>query len=536
MKFKELNIQNFRIIKDGVINFDPKLTTLVGENGAGKSTTCLALSRILSCVTSSLSDPITQADYPFGIAGPLSITLTLELEATELHDYLIAPLISTSDGYRTAEIRHGGLSFSANHICLGPEKSDQEYTWRQVAQRIVAGTIGDGQHKGMLTSWIVLDEAPGAGAMNTLGEYLRGRFRIAPEFRMRTQGSGATGAVESWAGSELTGALYNLSNHPERRQRDRFTAIKRSFETVFPRYEIEAVQEQQGSNNPQILFYVYGQNSPLTLKDISAGEHEILTFLTNLVSQTNLVVFIEHPEGALHPHGMRFLQETLTDASADNQIITTTHSPMFVNPESPDALRRFWRTGDGVKVRALESSKMTGRKRQQIHTALRRLDRGEVVFARSVVLVEEETTVEFLFGVAAKLGFGLNADGVSIVTVEGGNGFGPYHTLLESLGIPHVNLRDDSWGNNPAYPPNRFFSLGVSRASFEAFMDAEGLAELRQRIIKQIGNSKPRVAAEMARRLSPGEIPTIFREVLQTAVTLAVESPVLYLEGAAATS
>ena len=137
----------------------------------------------------------------------------------------------------------------------------------------------------------------------------------------------------------------------------------------------------------------------------------------------------------------------------------------------------------------------------------------------------EETTLEYLYGIAPKLGFGLDADGVSIIDVGGGSSFGPYHTLLESLGIPHVNLRDDSWGHNPHRPSDRFFSFGVKRASFEKYMDMQGVAELRQKISKHIGSSKPRVAAEMARRMEPEQIPAIFAEVLQTAVTLAAESP-----------
>ena len=555
MRFKEMRIQNFRGIKDAVIDFKHDLTTLVGENGTGKTTTCLAISRILSSVTSGLADPIQQMDHPFSVTGSLAITLTLELAPQDIHQSLISQLVpraleqseqdrlvrfldqETSEitlklpsklhGYRTAELQYGQLNLTANRMAIGsfPAPHTGESQWNPIAERIAGRDFGDVQLEEVSNRLLLLDAGPPAEVMNVLGQLLRSRFKISPEFRTRTPTREASAATDSWQGSQVTSALYNLMNHPNRDQRDRYDRIKLIFENLFPRYEMQAVLTQPGSNIPEILFYEQGQDSPLSLSELSAGEHEILTFLTNLVSQEGLVVFIEQPETTLHPHGMRFLQSALIDSASQNQIITATHSPYFVSPESPDSLRRFWRTDEGTKVRSLDLSKMREREQGQIRTALSRLDRREVVFARAVVLVEEETTLSFLYGIAPKLGFDLDAHAVSIISVDGGDGFRPYHTLLESLGIPHANLRDDSWGHHPNHPPDRFFSLGVKRASFEKYMDSKGFADLQKKISKQIGKSKPRRAAELARRLRPEQIPPLFRDVLMTTISLAAESP-----------
>ncbi len=63
MRIKSLNIQGFRCFRDLSMTFNPQLTTLVGENGTGKSTVGLAVSKLFrQCVTTS--DEFRAEDYP----------------------------------------------------------------------------------------------------------------------------------------------------------------------------------------------------------------------------------------------------------------------------------------------------------------------------------------------------------------------------------------------------------------------------------------------------------------------------------------
>ena len=158
----------------------------------------------------------------------------------------------------------------------------------------------------------------------------------------------------------------------------------------------------------------------------------------------------------------------------------------------------------------------------QIATALRNLGHREVLFARAVILVEDESQELFLRMVAPTLGYDLDAGSVSLIPVGGDGAYRPYVTLLESLGIPHVLLRDKTWGHNPKYPPERYFALG---AELENYLDDQGLGERRERIKSEIGTAKPRVASQLGSELSVEMIPAIFSKLLEAAVKLADGKP-----------
>jgi hypothetical protein len=135
-----------------------------------------------------------------------------------------------------------------------------------------------------------------------------------------------------------------------------------------------------------------------------------------------------------------------------------------------------------------------------------------------VVLVEDESQQEFLRAIASVLEHDIDEKSISVIEVGGHNGYGPYRILLDRLGIPYVALRDKGWGDNPSYPPKRYFSLGCE---LEAYFEKHGLAEIRYEIEKEVGRSKRRVAGVLGSRLTLEQIPSIFNEVLKAAMNLS---------------
>jgi len=166
---------------------------------------------------------------------------------------------------------------------------------------------------------------------------------------------------------------------------------------------------------------------------------------------------------------------------------------------------------------------LSGKEALQIARALRSVGDREVVFARAVILVEDESLQQFLRSVAPRLGYDLDAHSVSVVFTGGHGGHRPFHTLLESLGIPHIDLRDKPWGENTKFPPDRFFSLGME---FEEFIDQCGLGSLRSGLIEELGTAKPRIADALGSAIDEDKVPTVFGEVLSAAVSLAIGEPV----------
>jgi len=325
--------------------------------------------------------------------------------------------------------------------------------------------------------------------------------------------------MEAWSGSDVASTLLNLRNHRERTERLRYDQIVQLFSLLVPRYKVEAVESQPGSPVPEILFYEKGQAEPISLEAVSAGLHQILAWVSSLVGRRDLVVFVEHPEEHLHPHSIRFLRKLLSDNSADNQIILTTHTPYAIDPLFPESLRRFWWGSQGSSCRWIDRTSVADPDYGRMRRALRSVGDREMVFSRAVVLTEEETTQQFLLGVAPTHEMNLDADGVSVISVGGDAGFKPYRTLLDGLGIPYVCQRDRSWGQHPDYPPDRYFAL--DSPGFEAFMDGQGFLALRREVEMEVGTSKPRVAGELASRLTKDQVPSVFVQVLTTAVALA---------------
>jgi len=246
-----------------------------------------------------------------------------------------------------------------------------------------------------------------------------------------------------------------------------------------------------------------------------------LAFLINLIGQENLVIFIEHPEQHLHPHGMRFLFSIIQSASTRNQIVITTHDPHFVSSETIEGLPRAWWVGSGSQIRGANRGDLTTKQLAQIQTVFRILGNREAVFARSVILVENESQQLCVLGVAATLGFQLDANGVSVIPVGGETGYPPFFTLLDTLAVPYVCLKDKSWDRR-TYPADRFFSFGCE---LEDYLDKQALSREREAVVMEVGTSKPRVAAELARRLKAVQVPNLFSELLQAALDLATSEP-----------
>ncbi len=326
------------------------------------------------------------------------------------------------------------------------------------------------------------------------------------------------------SGSDTASALLNLKNHSSLSERARYEDVVKAFGTLFPRYLIAAVEQSPGAGVPDIQFLEAGEANPVSISSVSAGMHQALTLLVDLVAREGLIVFLEHPEQHLHPHSMRFLQSFLRKGAEVNQIIVATHEPYFVDPSAALGVRRFWWTKDAA-ARAFEfPTPMTNVQMAQIGTALRHPRNREIVFARSVLLVEDESQLGFLTAVAPTLDHDIDAHSVSIISVGSHDGYKPFEVLLKALGIPYVCLRDRRWGEKQRYPRDRFFSLG---AELEDYLDNNGLAEARQKVIHEVGTSKRRAASALGAIVTKEQIPPVFGDVLKAAVDLATGEPKL---------
>lgn len=124
------------------------------------------------------------------------------------------------------------------------------------------------------------------------------------------------------------------------------------------------------------------------------------------------IVAVEEPEAHLHPAAARAMWTAISDLPG--QKLVATHSGDLLARVPLTSVRRFCYDGSRIKVRRLQAGTLTKDDERKIALHVR-ATRGELLFARSWLLVEGATEVWLFEGIAEILGLDLERDGVRIV-------------------------------------------------------------------------------------------------------------------------
>jgi len=170
------------------------------------------------------------------------------------------------------------------------------------------------------------------------------------------------------------------------------------------------------------------------------------------------VVALEEPEAHLHPSAVRALWDML-DVIGGQKIIST-HSGDLLSEVDILQVRRLAKTADGISAFRVESALLSSEETRKFNHHIRR-SRGELLFARSWLLVEGETE-SWIFPAAARaLGMKLHRDGVRIVEYSQSD-VGLLAKVANSLGIPWYCVIDDDSGRSQYEPKVKENLDGVS--------------------------------------------------------------------------
>jgi predicted ATP-dependent endonuclease of OLD family len=158
------------------------------------------------------------------------------------------------------------------------------------------------------------------------------------------------------------------------------------------------------------------------------------------------IFVVEEPEVFLHPQKARYFAGVLTRlADQGNQVMLSTHSPVFVQLDRPESVAVVRRTADkGTWVRKPAKVDLAATERQALRLMTEfDAQRNELFFAKRVMFVEGMTEKMALPLAFRALGVDVNREGVSIVECGGKTKVPLFIRVAAALEIPYVVLADD---------------------------------------------------------------------------------------------
>ena len=323
MRVSSLQLTNFRGFDEATIDFHPRLTVLVGVNGAGKTS----------------------------VLDALAVLLARRIHSKALPSH--PPAFADRDvraGADSAEAKctyiHRGASFEAEetHVRGQPRVWVMPYLPNTRAKR-----LGD-----PLAVYY-----PSKRAVVTTPERLREPYAFEPVDALDL-------ALEARADFRLFFEWFRDREDLENQERARVSmshrdpaleAVRKAIETFMPNVSDPRVQRV-----PQ-RFVVTKAGSTLEIDQLSDGERTLLALVGDLARrlamarptdalQHEAVVLIDEVELHLHPGLQRQILPRLREAFPNAQFIVTTHSPQVLASVHSDNIRLI----DGFKIKPLERS------------------------------------------------------------------------------------------------------------------------------------------------------------------------------------
>ncbi len=261
-------------------------------------------------------------------------------------------------------------------------------------------------------------------------------------------------------------------------------------------------------------------------EDTTSSEHSQLP---------NLVLTIEEPELYQHPSRQRHFAEVLIKAATSiepalggsTQIIYTTHSPLFVGLDRFNHIRVLRKTSHDngkPKVTTLKKADM-GSIANELQAAkgdptteftedtLRaRLQAimtpwiNEGFFADVVVLVEGETDLAVITGVARSMGHELDSLGVAVIPCTGKTCLDRPLVIFRQLGIPVYVVWDGDWNSTNAKAEDNEYILRLLQLARDPWPEFVGEAgacfkvNLEKTLASEIGKQEFEVLCSEAQR------------------------------------
>ena len=469
MKLKKLEIKNFKSIEEATIDDIGDFDILCGKNNAGKTAIFEALS-ILSGYPVAINDQREiQKKYFSGEKFKekrMEISLIFCLDDAErtlwIENYsqnndksFVYSLLTTS---LLREIKY---CFSSSD---GSGGTGKYFGLSSISFKAADNKFAEIFRRGSNTQYYLTDlksvfipkktltsddfnqpKIQGNGSIpsdqifpfETFQQWIRRIYFFSP-FRQsqRTQEAHITSTLNS-NGENLVQRLYTIKQNEERI----WDKLQEFFAKTLP--DLGTLQTRVNDQKQTYTVVVDKKwNIEIDIHDMGSGIEQLLMIACVLIPQTpSSLIMLEAPEHHLHPGAQRTLLGFLRENLKGNQIMVTTHSPIFLS-QNDLSIHVVTKTTNGTKVEKVDEP-------DDLSIALSELgsQNSDLLFADNVLFVEGPSDERILTEWGKKIGLNFQEKNILCIYINGGRNFDYYANseVLEKITkikVPHLFIID----------------------------------------------------------------------------------------------
>lgn len=474
MKIESLAIRNFRCFgPEGVsIAFQSDLTTLVGNNGSGKTAIFQALSRLFGITASQRR--VIKGDFHIGmddvdLASGSELSIECVLCFPELATDEDDPSVPDVFYHMAASAEGAPLKLRIRLRATWEEDLTPEGTISEEIKWIPAldeGFDWDACAKvaPIDRSLIQLVYLPASrNAFDQVTSLLKGRLWKAAHWSEALSHKAQTSSAELQKEFDTEEPAEFITKRLVKRWQEvhqgdtdatpslrlvenRVEDLLQQAEFIFSPARGEGVRRlHELSDGQRSLFHIALTAAALEIeKDALAVDPADSFFDHERLKRTSLTILaIEEPENSLSPFFLTRIMEQSRDIGGmrEAQVIISSHSSSILSRVEPEEVRytRLDETSRRSKVKALTLPPVGSDERKYVRLAVRAYP--ELYFARFVILGEGDSESIVLPRIADAMGIPLDRSFVPIVPL-GGRFVTHFWRLLNDLDIPYATLID----------------------------------------------------------------------------------------------
>ena len=371
-RIEYLKVQNYRALHNLELKKLTPLTVFLGPNGSGKSTIFDVFAFLSECFTESLRKAwdrrgrfrelrtrdsegciIIELKYLETSASPL-ITYHLAIDEENNRPFIAEEWLQWRRGRSGQPFRFLNFKKGEGQVISGesPDEEGERITEKLESSEFLAvNTLGQfAKHprvsalRRFITGWYL---------SYLTADHTRSLPEAGAQERLSATGDNLPNVIQ-----------YLKEQHPQRLEE-----ILKTLSGRIPRLEkVEASIMQDGRLLLEIKDAPFSH--PILAKFASDGTLKLLAYLTVLYDPSPpQLVGIEEPENHLHPRLLPHIAEECRAASANTQLMVTTHSPFFVDSLKPEELWVLYRDEKGF-TQAKRTADMQGVQQFMEHGAL----------------------------------------------------------------------------------------------------------------------------------------------------------------------